>query len=114
MANHKYKSISHCERTNNPAFTLKITIEPIIKCMPIHIHTSDENGILMRKQSYSKYEPHVKLRNFKFHDFDLIKLQISGAIDNLKPVSFGAGDRFTQIDNLRSAMNNIDKSSKTE
>lgn len=114
MANHKYKSISHCERTNNPAFTLKITIEPIIKNMPIQTQTSDENGMLMRKQSFAKYEPHVKLRNFKFHDFDLIKLQISGAIDNLKSVNFGAGDRFTQIDNLRSTMNNIDKSSKTE
>ena len=82
------RPISHYDRLSNEEYIPKCSC----KKHTISILTNEEmmtdDGIIFTKSKYKVHDPSETLSKFKFRDFDLIKLQRTGAIDNLKPVNY--------------------------
>lgn len=110
MANSKIsKPISHFDRLNNPDYVQDVKCNFRSVSMPVREETLTDSGIIVTKTKYKVYKPSDMLSKFKFHDFDLIKLQRSGAIDNLKPTSF-QHDSFTATSQLTSQLAEFENS----
>lgn len=100
------RPISHYDRLSNEEHFSKCSC----KKHTIKILTNEElmtdDGMIFTKSKYKVHDPSETLSKFKFRDFDLIKLQRTGAIDNLKEINYDY-DNLTASSKLTEQLSEI-------